>query len=350
MLFEDKIAEREATLQDVKQLADVIASQRSHELEHLTSTGLHGNTTTGGLNISQTGVTAYPESGGKSRTGMMAFIAIAAVALGGVGLFMTMKREETTDPPQARPDPPLPKPVDEIPQKKGKLVVKTDPPGAYVRIAGELQGDKTPTTIDKLPLNMDFEVKVSLEGYEAHVETVRLSEGGPEKELSTTLKKGSVTVELDLTPDDALIVLDDRKWTGDRKTLEGLSTGRHKLVFSAPGHLPRIKTFTAKKGETVKLEVTLQKGDPSKMSVSPKSEPKDDGPPGTLNIASRGGFCANVLVNGRSVGPTPVAGIPVKPGPCSIVCKTGDGRSIPSGAAIKSGQTARVTISIPKPE
>ncbi len=352
MLFEDKIAEREATLQDVKQLADVIASQRSHELDSLTSTGLHGNTTTGGLGISQTGVAAYPDASSKGNRGMIAAIGVAAVALGGVGIFMTMNREPAAQPPEARPEPVASAaPVED--QKRGKLIVKTDPPGAYVRIAGELQGDKTPTTIDKLPLDIDIEVKVSLEGYESFTETVRLTEAGLEKELSPTLVKGSVTLVLDVTPKGALIVLDDQKWKGEGTTIDGLSTGRHKVVFSAPGHLPRIEKFTAKKGETVTLKVTLQKGDPSKFAKSdqppPKAEPKDDGPPGTLNVASRGGFCTNVLVNGRSVGPTPVAGIPVKPGPCSIVCKTGDGRSIPSGASIKSGQTARVTISIPKP-
>jgi len=352
MLFEDKIAEREATLQDVKQLADVIASQRSHELDALTSTGLHGNTTTGGLGISRTGVTAYPDGpSDKGNKGMIAAIAVAAVALGGVGIFMTMSREVAA-PPEPRAEPvPTAAPVEA--KKRGKLVVKTDPPGAYVRIAGELQGDKTPTTIDKLPLDMDIEVKVSLEGYEAHTEKIRLTESSLEKELSKTLVRGSVSLVLDIKPEGALIVVDDKPWKGEGTTIEGLSTGRHKVVFSAPGHLPRIEKFTAKKGETVKLKVSLQKGDPSKLANShkqpPKEEPKNDGPPGTLNVASRGGFCSNVLVNGRSVGPTPVAGIPVKPGPCSIVCKTGDGRSIPSGAAIKSGQTARVTISIPKP-
>ncbi|MEM1034564.1 MAG: serine/threonine-protein kinase [Myxococcota bacterium] len=355
-LFEDKIAEREATLQDVKQLADVIASQRTDELESLTSGGLPGHTTTTGLGISQTGVTAFPTPPAQKRSSaMVAAVAVAGVALGGIGLFVGLRSPSDATsgavspsggaaPPASAPaTPPAPTAAT---APRGTLVLATDPPGAYVRIAGELQGDKTPTTVDNLPLDIDIEISFSLSGYESLTKTVRLSEAERSSEVSATLVKGSVTLKLDVRPRGALVIVDDNKLTANQTEVEGLGAGPHKVVVSAPGHLPRVERFEAKKGETVTLDIQLVPG--SASAASPKPAP-DVGPPGVLNVASRGGFCSNVLVNGRSVGPTPVAGISVKPGPCSIVCKTSDGRSIPSGASIKSGQTSRVTVSIPPP-
>ena len=97
-----------------------------------------------------------------------------------------------------------------------------------------------------------------------------------------------------------------------------------------------------------KLDLILEKGDPKAAPPPGKPPPPEPaGPPGTVNVASRGGFCSNVSVGGRSVGPTPVAGISVPPGPVSIVCTTSDGRKIGSGAQVKSGATSRVTITIP---
>ena len=158
---------------------------------------------------------------------------------------------------------------------------------------------------------------------------------------------------------------------GDSTKVEDLSAGDHKLVFTATGYRPKIVRFKAKKGEKKKVTVRLEKDDgrTAKNDVSdkkpdkkpkpttttkpppppePVTPPVDAGPPGTVNVNSRGGFCSNVIIGGRSVGPTPVAGVSVKPGPVSILCKLADGRTIGSGAMVKSGQVARVTITIPK--
>jgi hypothetical protein len=65
-------------------------------------------------------------------------------------------------------------------------------------------------------------------------------------------------------------------------------------------------------------------------------------------VNSRGGFCTNVVVGGRSAGPTPAVVPNVPAGPVGISCKLADGRSVGSGATVKPGETARVTISIPQ--
>lgn len=348
MLFEDKIAEQKEALQDVKQLADVIASQKTS----ITETDVFPTTTTGASIITGTDIaalTAGQRRGGKMWMGVS--VAVIAAAAAGVAFFVVM-----TKPPEAGtgevPVPTETAPVEAV-AKRGAVEVKSEPPGAYVRIAGELHGDKTPCTIDKLPLGSDIEVKVSLEGYETAVKTVHLTEAEMNDTVSVQLVKGSVTVEFKVIPETAVVHVDDKRWEGEGNTIEGLSAGKHKIIFTAPGHLPKIVKIEAEKGETKKLDLILEKGDASKLgpgTTPPPPPPPADGPPGTLNVASRGGFCSNVVVGGRSVGPTPVAGISVPAGPVSIVCKTGDGRTIGSGAQVKSGQTSRVTITIPPPE
>lgn len=347
MLFEDKIAEQKEALQDVKQLADVIASQKTS----ITETDVFPTTTTGASIITGTDIAAL--QAGQRRGGKMWMgvgVAVIAAAAGGAAFFMAM-----TKPPE--PGGTNPTPIEtappEVAAKRGTLEVETKPAGAYVRVAGELHGDKTPCTVDKLPLGSDIEIKVSLEGYETAVKTVHLTEAEMNDKVVLELVKGSVTVEFKVIPETAVLHIDDKRWEGEGTTIEGLSAGQHKLIFTAPGHLPKIVKIDAKKGDTKKLDLILEKGDASKLGTGtapPPPPPPADGPPGTVNVASRGGFCSNVIVGGRSVGPSPVAGISVPAGPVSIVCKTGDGRTIGSGAQVKSGQTSRVTITIPPAE
>jgi hypothetical protein len=201
---------------------------------------------------------------------------------------------------------------------------------------------------------MDIEVKISREGFEDHGATVRLSEDKPSDELEVKLAKGSVTIVWNVNPRHAMVHLDDKRWEGESNRAEELSAGEHKLTFAAQGHIPQVVKVTANKGETKTIDVVLKRGDPSLGKLPdggkvepPKPDSASDGPPGTVNVASKGGFCANVIVGGQSVGPTPVAGVSVKPGPVSIVCKLPDGRSVGSGTVVESGQTSRVTITIP---
>ncbi len=351
MLFEDKIAEQKEALQDVKHLADVIASQRTT----LTETDMFAgsSTTTGAATYTGSGVTAYPTPP-RGRL-WMGLGVVTAVALGGAALFITMNndpngaaRAEASASSAPEPEPPPPE------AKKGKVRVVSTPEGAYVRIAGELQPGQTPLTIDKLPLGTELEIKVSKEGYESYAQKVTLTETSLEQEVNAALGKGSVTVVYDVSPKAAVVHLDDKRWTGGT-TITDLSTGEHKLVFSAPGHAPQIVTINAKKGETKQVSVILKKGEPA-PAVDPKAPPKPPppeepkGPPGNVAVNSKGGFCSNVIVAGRSAGPTPAMVSGVGPGPVSIVCKTADGRSIGGGANVQSGQTARVTIAIPPKE
>jgi eukaryotic-like serine/threonine-protein kinase len=343
MLFEDKIAEQKEALQDVKHLADVIASQKTT----ITETDIFPTTTTGAATITGTDISAYANAGRGGNKMWMVGVAVVAAAAGGAAFFLAMSK-----PPAGMPTPGTTVTATAPPEvavKKGSLEIVTDPPGAFVRYAGELHADKTPCTLAKLPLGTDIEVKISLEGYETVVKTIHLTDAESDDALDIKLPKGSVTVEFKVIPETAILHVDDKRWEGKGTSVEGLAVGEHKFIFTAPGHLPKIIKFSAKKGDTKKFNLVLEKGDPKSPPPSGTTPPPPEpaGPPGSVNVASSGGYCANVSVGGRSVGPTPVAGISVPAGPVSIVCTTADGRRIGSGAQVKSGQTSRVTIPIP---
>jgi hypothetical protein len=229
------------------------------------------------------------------------------------------------------------------------VTVASTPEGAYIRVAGELQSVKTPATLDDLPLGIELEIKLSLDGFEDHVAKVKLDADNRRLKVSAKLVRGTVTFEYDVKPKTARLEFDGKKYDGESTRLEELSTGKHKAVFRAPGHASKTIEFEAERGETKRVTVVLRKLLPGPAKTAGK-QPKvgKPGGRGTVNVASRGGYCSNVIIGGRSVGPTPVAGVSVPAGPVGIVCKLPDGRRIGSGAVVKDGQTARVTIRIPK--
>jgi len=346
MLFQDKIDEQKEALQDVKQLADVIASQRS-----VIETDMFPGTTTGATTISGTDVGAYTAIRRRKSRRLAIFGALGAVLLVGAALtfvFLRTGGEQATDtkPVTTAPAPPPAEP----PAPKGKLTVKSDPSGAYVRVAGELHGSKTPTTVEKLPLDMELEVKVSKEGFEDHVTTVEFDPDKLEDTLEVKLAKGSVTLVWTVHPGNAQVTIDGKRWKGKDNKVEEMSTGEHKVIFAAMGHVPQVVKFTAKKGETKKLDIKLVKGPATSSGGAAGGDDPPKKPTGTgmVSVASRGGFCSNVIIGGKSVGPTPTPPTPVPAGPVGITCKLADGRSVGSGTKVEPNKTSRVTITIPK--
>ncbi len=356
-LFEEKINQQKAVLQDAKQLADMIAQQ------HLeTSNEWMMSTTMGATAVTGADLEAVSVIKARQRRHWM-LLAVAGLAVVGGGTMVALRAKKEREAaalaaqqqaPTAEPEP-----------KRGTLKITSEPGGAYVRIAGELQGQKTPVSLDKLPLGMDIEVKISKEGFEDHVASIKLSEEKLEDAIAVKLMKGTVTVVADVEPREATFLLDEKAvplpqggWSGQNK-LEELSAGDHKALFSAPGYLPELVKFTTKKGETKTLTVRLKKGDPTALAkkgdAAGASSTQVAAPPppaaggrGTVNVASAGGYCAQTLVNGKSVGPTPVAGISVAAGPVSVVCKTADGKTYGGGGQVKDGETARIRVVIPK--
>src|SRR5690606_19746335 len=140
------------------------------------------------------------------------------------------------------------------------------PPGASVWINGDLRREVTPTTITQLPLGVPLDVKLTKDGFE-HARREIVVDGTAPHEMTLTLKKGSVALEVRVSPDDAaaVIALDGKPLEAGRA--EGLTSGvSHRLTVEAPGYLPQTVTFTGSPLETKEVEIVLAK--------APEAEPR----------------------------------------------------------------------------
>lgn len=337
-LFEDKLAQQKEALQDIKQLADVIAAQQLYEG---TGTGTGGTANAASFSM-------LPPPPKKSAA---PYVAVAAVAALGAGAFFFFGRAPGPPAPGATPEASA-SAAAEAPKTKGSLTITTKPDGAGIWINGDLRPETTPATIEKLPLGAAIQIKLTKEGYEAHREDVTLTAAEPKKALNTELKTGSVTVVLKIDPPPT-VWLDGKPWKGDRDKLEGLSAGEeHTIVVSASGFQPRTIKVTAQQGETKTITETLVRADTTAGNTPPaKSDDKPDKPapaaggPAKLRVNAKGGNCVNVTVNGASVGPTPTEAA-ITSGTVRVNCKTDEGKTLSQSVTVAAGETGRVSFKI----
>ncbi|MEX2660388.1 MAG: PEGA domain-containing protein [Vicinamibacterales bacterium] len=72
---------------------------------------------------------------------------------------------------------------------RGRVVVRSTPPGANVTLDGDWRG-RTPLTLDTLPFGA-YEIRVVLSGYEVARETVRLTADSPSRTLTVPLRRSA---------------------------------------------------------------------------------------------------------------------------------------------------------------
>ena len=113
------------------------------------------------------------------------------------------------------------------------------------------------------------------EGYETHREKVTLAavgdgdaRRGESKTLEIALKKGSVTVVLEVEPPPQAVFVDGKPWTGDPKSIEGLSAGEeHKIAVSSSGYVA--KTFTVESAGEVTIAFIAAAGQTPSPAQAP---------------------------------------------------------------------------------
>ena len=334
-LFEDKLAQQKEALQDVKQLADIIAMQQGASYE--------GGTTSAGTSATG-GITPAPK---RSSAGL--WLALFVVTGGAVGGFFYMQKQAADREAAAL----LSRPSADVkaPEIKGSLDLKCGgEEGCAIWISGDLRKEVTPATITGLPVDADIQVKLTHEGFETYRETVKLTEAAPTKVIAAVMKKGSVTVILKVIPLPN-IWLDDKPVKGNPTTIEGLSADEeHKLVLQANGHVPKTIKFTAKQGETKTIQELLSKLDPNAKpgdtaGGTGTSSGGGGGGTGKVRVTSKGGFC-NVTINGTGYGSTPVEA-DVKVGTARVTCKPdGGGASQSQAVQVKAGEVARASFKL----
>jgi serine/threonine-protein kinase len=347
MLFEDKLAAQKEALLQGKQLADIIEMQHAHALEANATMEFQAVSTQSIPSAART-VTDVSTArlGAQSSGGMIAGViggAILLAALGGGAGYLLVTRKSEGEP-KTSPAAVAP------PVAKGSLVVESDPPGASIWVNGDLRSEITPATIDKLPTGMPLDVKLTMDGFEHAKQQVTLKENEPGK-VKLDLKKGSVVVEVRVTPENAAAVLaiDGKPVTGPK--IEGIASGvSHKLVVTAPGFVEQTVTFTGAPMETKHVDVTLEKapeprhGTPRPVTTAPTAPPQPQGN-GKLNVGASGGWC-NVTVDGAPRGATPVAGIELPAGAHKVTCTTPDGKTQSASVVVPVDGVARYKFTL----
>jgi serine/threonine protein kinase len=336
MLFEEKLAQQNEALQDIKQLADVIAAQQKEWDPSATVTG-----TLSAPLITQT----FVEPPRRSNAPIVAGVAVALVAAAGA-FFVFQARQPADGSALAGPS----TTGTQEAQQRGFVEVVTDPPGCAIWINGDLRAEMSPAKVEQLPFGREIQLKLTKEGLEAHRETFTLAADAPSKKIDVTMRAGSVTVILKVDPPPT-IWLDGQPWKGDRGKIENLAADEeHKIVLSAGGFLPKTITFSAKKGETKTIEERLVRNDGSAAagpgSGTPTATPPTGGGGGTgkVRINSKGGYCT-VSVNGAGAGATPTEAV-VPAGNVRVTCKPPSGPSQTQVVRVSAGETARVSFKL----
>ncbi len=264
-LFVEKLAQQKEALQDIKQLADVIAAQQGPLSFEGTNTGT-GTTHTNPMTSPGVASTAVPPPK-RSSMGMLVGLLVAAGL--GVGGFFVYKQQlaapvaqaSTATATGAAPAPP-------VVQAKGMIEITTKPDGCAIWIDGDLRPEATPAKIEKLPIGHELEVKLTKEGLEAYREKVTLTDAAPTKKIEAEMKSGSVTLVLKVDPPPT-VFLDGKPWKGDRAKIDGVSAGEeHKLVIAANGYMPKTIQFTAGQGETKTIAEHLVRMDPAAAAAA----------------------------------------------------------------------------------
>jgi eukaryotic-like serine/threonine-protein kinase len=344
MLFETKLAQQKEALQDVKQLADIIASQHGASLAEAGGTVI----TASGLKSAPGSSSSIPVPPKRSSAGLViGLMALLGVA-GGAIIYMRNQAITRERASQAAIEAASQRPA-EVEQAKGWLEIASTPDGCAIWINGDLRQEVTPAKIEGLPFGRELALKLTKEGLETYRETVTLTSEAPSKKVAAQMKTGSVTVVLKIDP-PPMIWLDNKPWKGNRNKIEGLSADEeHKLVFTANGFVPKTITFVAKQGETKTIDERLVRleggGGVTAPSGGPDEQPKaQGGGSAKVRVGSKGGFC-NVTINGAAHGSTPVEAV-VNPGNVRVSCKPPTGASMSQTVKVSAGETARVSFKI----
>lgn len=260
-LFAENLAAQKEALQDIKHLADVIASEQPSPLamapsEHESNPSFVPTLTAPAASITVTG--SRPNPSPKSN-GMNLYLGLGLITVLAGGAIAYALRPSTS----ARPELELARGASAAAAaeqgSRGSLRISSEPPGAAVWINGDLRPETTPATIERLPIGAKLQVRLTKEGYEPFRQDITIAEAGPGTRIDATLQPGGATLQIKvLNAEGASYWLDGKPLSGPN--IEGVSPGQdHKLDVSAAGFATKTLTFRAQPGETKVIEVNLDR-------------------------------------------------------------------------------------------
>jgi serine/threonine-protein kinase len=286
-LFEDKLASQKEALLQGKQLADIIALEQSSDSMGSIDTRTPISSTGGAART----LTEVGSPRGLGR-GLWVAAGAASIVLTAAGIAV-WARHGQTEAVQATP-------VPEAIPARGVIAIASDPPGAAIVVNGEARTETTPARLPRLELGAPYELRLTKDGFEPATQTVTLTELDPSSAVSLV------------------------------------------LVRSVPGADSAVVVAAA----------TAPTGKSTPASRAP-DRPTGGGAQATaagsgkLNVGARGGWC-NVVIDGSSHGPTPVAGVVLPVGTHTVTCTPEGGRAQSASVKVDPDATARFSFVIPQ--
>jgi serine/threonine protein kinase len=338
-LFEDKLAAQKEALLQGKQLADIIELQSNLERQSEPDTSGRLSTSVLSAPAASRTVTDLSASRPGSRRGAVVFLLSAAALLGcSVGAYYVVsQRARVVGASVPAPEPSV------ASQNRGSLALSSDPAGASIWIDGELRSEVTPATIAQLPVGRAIDVRLTKDGFEETKQAVTLTPGEANGKIDVALTKGSVVVDVSVSPASAVYALNLDGKPSKGTTIEGISSGdQHKLVVSAPGFADQSFTFIGASQEKKHFDVTLQKEAHRGRAAFGAAPPVGTG---RINVGASGGWC-NVTIDGVARGATPVAGIELSAGAHKVTCTPPDHSPMATTVIVPADGTARYRFSL----
>jgi eukaryotic-like serine/threonine-protein kinase len=173
--------------------------------------------------------------------------------------------------PAARPAPAAPlatpaRPATTLPP--GRLVVRSTPPGARVRVDGRVRG-RTPLVLRDMPLRV-VRVTVEREGFKADERRVALSAAQPTVTVDARLSAsappppeattGALVIES--RPPGASIFLDGRQVGTTPLSVPNASPGTRRIRLEMAGFSPWVTTANIQPGVRTRVAASLERGTP----------------------------------------------------------------------------------------
>jgi serine/threonine protein kinase len=236
-LFADKLNAQTALLQEGRQLAEQIATQISLE-----ESGAHAQTLASGVRsrrpsrapwIALTVLLLLLVAGGGAAAVWFAFLAPGADAIANES-------------------------------HRGVLQVESEPPGAAIWIDGERRTERTPATIEHMPLGATYAVKLSLDGYAPYTESVEITGASERGTVSATLERPTAdryaVVNLRTVPAGAHVLFDgtDTGRTTPTTIAEIAPDVEHSIVLALDGYRTKSMPVVLRAGQVEELALDLE--------------------------------------------------------------------------------------------
>jgi serine/threonine protein kinase len=198
----------------------------------------------------------------------------ASVAAGGALVLPDVKAPGKSNEAPTRTPPPPPPPPPPVPAT-GRLIVRSTPADATVKIDGRARG-ATPITVRDLALGAHT-IEVSHAGFATRTEHVTLTAAAASKTLALDLQPqpaapaqaqppapagrsgaGVGSISLESRPAGARIFLDGKDAGKTPTTLPDVKAGAHRLRFELTGYKALDTTVTVRAGQQERVTVTLE--------------------------------------------------------------------------------------------